>query len=378
VRKKKVIVSVTTDLYSDQRVHKTCLSLVSMGYDVHVIGRKLRSYKFYNSSVMFEKPYSVKRFNLFFKKGFLFYMTFNIRLFFFLLFNKFDVIFSNDLDTLLPNFLISRIKKKPLVYDSHELFTEIPELIDRPLVKSFWIFIEKRIFPRLDHIITVSNHIASFYYEKYNKQINVIRNVPFNLNHYSHSPSQKLLSFKTLFHKSLGKKIIYQGSLNKDRGIELMIESMGFIHATLFIVGDGDIKIKLVKLVKKLSLERKVKFIDRVSFSELKEITVNMDLGLSFEEDVCLAYKYSLPNKIFDYIHSGVPVLVSDLPEMRNLVNHYKIGKVLKSRSLENVAFQVNDMLSKKEFFANSLIRAKKDLCWENEEKKLYDLFESL
>ena len=376
--KKKVIISVTTDLYSDQRVHKTCLSLVSMGYDVHVIGRSLRSNKFYDSSVIFQKPYSVKRFNLFFKKGFLFYMTFNIRLFFFLLFNKFDIIFSNDLDTLLPNFLISRIKKKPLVYDSHELFTEIPELIDRPLVKSFWEFIEKIIFPRLDHIITVSDHIASFYYEKYNKQINVIRNAPFKLNPSSHTLSQNMVSFKSILHKSSGRKIIYQGSLNKDRGIELMIESMRYIHATLFIVGDGDIKIKLERLVKKNSLERKVKFIGRVSFSELKKITVNMDLGLSFEEDVCLAYKYSLPNKIFDYIHSDIPVLVSDLPEMRSLVSHYKIGEVLKSRSLENVAFQINDMLSKKEFFANSLINAKKELCWENEEKKLYNLFEGL
>lgn len=376
--KKKVIVSVTTDLYSDQRVHKTCLSLVSMGYDVHVIGRSLRSKKFYDSSVIYKKPYSVKRFNLFFKKGFLFYMTFNVRLFFFLLFNKFDIIFSNDLDTLLPNFLISRIKKKPLVYDSHELFTEIPELIDRPLVKSFWEFIEKIIFPRLNHVITVSDHIASFYYEKYNKQINVIRNAPFKLNHYSHTLSQNMVSFKSVLHKSSGRKIIYQGSLNKDRGIELMIESMGYIHATLFIVGDGDIKIKLERLVKKFSLERKVKFIGRVSFSELKDITVNMDLGLSFEEDVCLAYKYSLPNKIFDYIHSDVPVLVSDLPEMRSLVSHYKIGEVLKSRSLENVAFQINDILSKKEFFTNSLMNAKKELCWENEEKKLYNIFESL
>jgi len=187
-----------------------------------------------------------------------------------------------------------------------------------------------------------------------------------------------MVSFKNILHKSSGRKIIYQGSLNKDRGIELMIESMRYIHATLFIVGDGDIKIKLERLVKKKSLERKVKFIGRVSFSELKKITVNMDLGLSFEEDVCLAYKYSLPNKIFDYIHSDIPVLVSDLPEMRSLVSHYKIGEVLKSRSLENVAFQINDMLSKKEFFANSLINAKKELCWENEEKKLYNLFEGL
>lgn len=375
--KKKVIISVTTDLYSDQRVHKTCLSLVSMGYDVHVIGRRLKGNNFYNSFTTHEKPYVVKRFNLFFKKGFLFYMTFNIRLFFFLLFNKFDVLLSNDLDTLLPNFIVSKIKKKPLVYDSHELFTETPELINRYLVKSFWMFIEKRIFPRLDYVITVSDYMASFYCKKYNKQITVIRNVPFKLNNDSHALSQNMVFFKRVLSESLGRKVIYQGSLNKDRGIELMIESMDYIHATLFIVGDGDVKVKLEKLVQELSLGRKVKFIGRVSFSELKEITVNMDLGLSFEEDVCLAYKYSLPNKIFDYIHADIPVLVSDLPEMSSLVNHYKIGEVLKSRSSENVAFQINDILSKKEFFSNSLMSAKKELCWENEEKKLYSIFEN-
>ena len=373
--KKKVIVSVTTDLYSDQRVHKTCLSLVSMGYDVYVIGRRLRANSFYNSLKINEKSYSVRRFNLLFNKGFLFYITFNVRLFFFLLFNKFDILFANDLDTLLPNFLISKIKKKPLVYDSHELFTEVPELIDRPVVKSCWLLVEKKIFPRLDYIITVSNHIASYYFKKYNKDIKVLRNVPFKLTNYS--SSDHLIFFKSVLNKSSGRNIIYQGSLNKDRGIELMISSMEYVDATLFIVGDGDVRGKLEKLVKKTSLDKKVRFIGRVPFSDLKGITVNMDLGLSFEENVCLAYKYSLPNKIFDYIHASVPVLVSDLPEMRGLVSHYKIGRVLKSRSPKNVASQINDMLDKKDLFYNSLMKAKNELCWENEEKKLVSLFKS-
>ena len=156
-----------------------------------------------------------------------------------------------------------------------------------------------------------------------------------------------------------------------------MISSMEYVDATLFIVGDGDVRGKLEKLVKKTSLDKKVRFIGRVPFSDLKGITVNMDLGLSFEENVCLAYKYSLPNKIFDYIHASVPVLVSDLPEMRGLVSHYKIGRVLKSRSPKNVASQINDMLDKKDLFYNSLMKAKNELCWENEEKKLVSLFKS-
>ena len=126
MRKKKVIVSVTTDLISDQRVHKTCLTLYNMGYDVLLIGRKFNNIDC--SEKLYKRPYSVKRFSLIFNKGFLFYAIYNIRLLFFLMSSKFDILLSNDLDTLAPNFISSKIKKKPLVYDSHELFTEVPEL----------------------------------------------------------------------------------------------------------------------------------------------------------------------------------------------------------------------------------------------------------
>lgn len=152
--KKKIIVSVTTDLYSDQRVHKTCLSLHKAGYDVLLVGRFVKKNIFIDLEERKNKPYSIKRFNLFFKKGFLFYMVYNIRLLFFLLNNKFDILLSNDLDTLLSNFIISKLKKKSLVYDSHELFTEVPELYNRNFVKSFWVLIEGWIFPKLNSIIT--------------------------------------------------------------------------------------------------------------------------------------------------------------------------------------------------------------------------------
>ena len=128
---------MTTDLISDQRVHKTCLSLYNSGYNVLLIGRKLTNER------LLKRPYNTKRFNLFFKTGFLFYMIFNIRLFFFLLFNKSHILFSNDLDTLIPNFIVSRIKRIHLVYDAHELFTEVPELVNRRFVRSVWLFIEK-------------------------------------------------------------------------------------------------------------------------------------------------------------------------------------------------------------------------------------------
>ena len=124
--KQKIIVSVTNDLSTDQRVDKICNTLLELNFDVVLIGRKLPN------SIRVKRVYSTRRFKLWFNKGALFYANYNIRLFFFLLFNKTDALWSNDLDTLLPNYLISKWKNKKLIFDSHEYFTEVPELVDRP------------------------------------------------------------------------------------------------------------------------------------------------------------------------------------------------------------------------------------------------------
>ena len=99
-------------------------------------------------------------------------------------------------------------------------------------------------------------------------------------------------------------------------------------------------------------------------------------MGLSFEKDTCLAYRYSLPNKIFDYISAEVPVLVSDLPEFKSIVKKYNIGFILESREPQDIAVQMQKILktSKTQWLSDMEI-AKKRLCWENEEKKLISLF---
>ena len=140
---KRIIISVTSDLYTDQRVHKTAITLQEMGFDVLLVGRKLPT------SLSIKRSYKTKRMRLIFKTEVWFYMEYNIRLFFFLLFTKTDVLLANDLDTLLSNFLISKLKRKLLVYDSHEMFCEGPELQGRKFVQSVWRFIERSIVPKL-------------------------------------------------------------------------------------------------------------------------------------------------------------------------------------------------------------------------------------
>ena len=169
---KRIIISVTNDLVTDQRVGKTCELLSETGYDVLLVGRKLKK------SFSIQRNYRTKRFRLLFNKGILFYTEYNIRLFLFLLFTKKDMLFSNDLDTLLPNYIIGKLQNKKLVFDSHELFSEIPELVNKQQVKKVWLFLEKTIIPKLQNVITVSDSIKNHYHNLYGISAIVIRNIP--------------------------------------------------------------------------------------------------------------------------------------------------------------------------------------------------------
>lgn len=355
---KRIVISVTNDLVTDQRVAKVCDSLQEFGFDILLIGRKL------SNSFPVNKSYKIHRIKLLFNKGFLFYAEYNLRLFFKLLFTKKDLLLSNDLDTLLPNYLISKLQHKYLVYDSHELFTEVPELINRPRIQKVWLKIEKTILPKLKTSYTVCQSIADYYNSKYQTNFKVIKNLPI-----------ESVNLKKKNSNSKEKIIIYQGALNLGRGVELMIKTMQYLENYKFIIaGEGDISSELKLLVKNLDLYDKVVFLGRKKPTELKEITLNTDLGISFEEDLGLNYRFALPNKIFDYINAQIPILVSNLPEMKRIVEDYNVGEILLEREPTIVAKQIQKMLNSN--FNESLNLAKKELNWQSEKDKLFKIFQ--
>ena len=359
---KRIIVSVTNDLTTDQRVHKTCSSLNENGYEVLLVGRKLKK------SIPIDRNYQTKRFRLLFNKGFLFYLEYQVTLFLFLLCSRKNILFSNDLDTLLPNFLISRIQQKKIIFDSHELFSEIPELVHRKGVRSIWLLIEKWIIPKLRHIITVSDSIKNHYRNLYGVSPVVLRNIP----------EIKKIEPTRFDFDTKGKRIIlYQGAVNMGRGLELMIQTMPLLKEHLFlIIGGGDVLEELKKKVNSLSLEKQIKFLGKKTPEELKKLTPNASIGISLEEDLGLNYRYALPNKIFDYIHGKVPVIVSNLPEMRSIVKKYSIGEVLTVRNPEALAQIITQMSTKN--YKKELDIAVKDLHWSKEKKALISIFSSL
>lgn len=308
---------------------------------------------------------------LLFSKGPFFYTEYNVRLYLFLLFNNVDIILANDLDTLPANYLISRVKKIPLVYDSHEYFTEVPELVNRPKIKRIWEWIEQIILPNIKFAYTVCESIAIIYREKYGVPFRVVRNLPF-----SYSVDT------TADENAVEKRVIYQGSVNMGRGLEQAIKAMKYIkNVRLIIAGDGDIKTKLENLAKKENLTARVEFTGRLSFEELLKLTLTAHLGLSIEEDLGLNYRFTLPNKLFDYIQARIPVLVTDLPEMAAIVNQYKIGVIINSIEPKFLAKRIDDALrnnKERKIWFENLPSAANELIWENEEKIVKEIFSEL
>ncbi|MDQ3051699.1 MAG: glycosyltransferase [Bacteroidota bacterium] len=370
--KHRIIVSVTSDLSTDQRVHRSCLALQSQGFDVLLIGRELPG-----SIPVPSRPYASHRFRLWFHKGMLFYASYNIRLFFYLLFSNTHSLFANDLDTLPANYLVSVLRKKLLVYDSHEYYTGVPELEHRPIVKSIWKAIERWIFPGLKIIITVNDSIANLYGKEYGKQLVVIRNVPI-------VTVQSAAVNKSVLRSQLGlpldkKLVILQGSgINVQRGAEEAVISLRYLDdVNLILLGGGDVLPALNALVIQYQLEDKIIFKPRMPYKDMMQYTAASDLGLTFDKDTNLNYRFSLPNKIFDYIQAGIPVLASRLPEVAKVITTYDIGDFIENHDPEHIAKKIKSVLGDDTLLARwgkNLHLASKELNWESESKKFPDI----
>lgn len=365
---KKAILAVTNDIVSDNRVHKVAMSLKRIGIEPTIVGRDLNK-----RGDLSKRPYRTHQMKLFFKSGAAFYAEFNIRLFFYLLAHRSDIITSNDLDTLLACKLAARIKRKRLVYDSHEYFTQVPELVNRPNVQSIWERLEQNLVPGLKYASTVCQSIADIYSSKYQVNFKIIRNVPFAHN----LQEQKRIELN--IPKDI-PVVIYQGAVNIGRGLEHAIKAMKYTTAAhLLIVGDGDLLESLIQLSRDEGVEKRITFLGRKTIEELQTITPQATIGLSIEEDIGLNYRYALPNKLFDYTRHQVPVLASALPEIKRMVEAYSIGKVTESHEPQHLATCIESMLEDKTSMTTwqmNCLKAKEDLCWEKEEKILYTLYQ--
>jgi glycosyltransferase involved in cell wall biosynthesis len=366
-KRKKIIVSVSNDLATDQRVKKVCAWLHAHNFEVVLLGRRLR-----HSLEVTDRPYKVKRFKLWFNKGALFYANLNIRLYFYLLFHKSDWLLSNDLDTLPANYYAR--KKRVLVYDTHELFCEVPELQHNLRKKKIWLGFEKRIFPKLKKVITVNQSIANWYENLYKVKPVVLRNISERRNDL---PKKSRSELGLPSNKFIG---IIQGSgINVNRGNEEAVHAFELLgnDYLLLIIGSGDVVEALQKHVAVKQVGNVV-FKPRMPHAELMHYTANSDFGISLDKDTNLNYKFSLPNKLFDFMHAGIPVLASNLPEIARVVNNYGTGIIIDSYDLAQIAEKITELKNNKELqqkLKANCLKASEVLNWENECKVLEQIY---
>lgn len=358
-KKPSVIAIVINDVIYDQRMIRICTSL-SSDYKVALWGRKKSLAK------ISPQPYSQKRFRFIINKGPLFYLLFNIRMFGKLLITPFDIVHAVDLDTLPAAYFASKLRGKKLVYDSHEYFTEVPELIGRPLKRKIWLKIESYILPKVNNAITVSHGIAQAYLEKYGLAFQVIRNCP--------------ISFSLEAIPNQEKYLIYQGALNKGRGLEATIDAMQHLPLKLLIAGNGDLKDQLMMQVSDSNLQDKVIFLGALNPVELKEYTLRAFAGINVAENLGLSYYYSLNNKFFDYIQCGVPSITMPFPEYILMESEYQCGVFATAESQE-IVNAVNLLLCDQELYGkirkNCLI-ARQNRTWNTEEKSLMRFYANI
>lgn len=357
---KRIVFAVTNDLSFDQRMIRICNSLSSAGYHVTLVGRKKR-----NSPPLFQQQFEQKRLSCLFNQGKIFYIEYNFRLFVFLLFKKTTIIGAIDLDTILACYLVSVIKRTERIYDAHELFCEMKEIVSRPLVYKCWKWLERKIVPRFTVGYTVNQPIAEEFNNMYGLQYAVIRNVP--LYQPLPVPDKK------------EKYIIYQGAVNEGRCFETLIPAMKDVNAQLIICGDGNFMAQAKELAGSYNLENKIIFKGNIVPSQLTQITADAWAGVTLFDAVGKSNYYSLANRFFDYIQAGIPQLCVNYPVYKEINNQYSIAVLTDDLSPAGIAHQLNKLLNNQELYnklqAQCLV-ARKHLCWQEEEKKLISYYQ--
>lgn len=363
--KQKIIISVTNDIAYDQRMLKTARSLIRCGFEVHIIGRLKKDS---HTAQLEGRDFYSHRFQLWFTKGKFFYLEYNLRLLFYLWKQKATIFCTVDLDTILPNVIIGKLRSIPVIYDAHEYFTEVPELTNRRFEKSIWKWVEKKAIPYCQSIYTVSNQLAILFSQEYNRKVEVIYNYPFSLN--------------TRHGVQKDNLIIYQGDLNEGRGLELAIQAMRNLDSyKLVIIGDGYHKVYLEKWVSQWEVTERVIFKGKMTPEELKSYTNKARFGLNLLENKGLNYYYSLANKFFDYIQAGVIPITMNFPEYQRIQEKYNCAILINSLNEEEYLSAIQSVICDENKYLDLLKNgdiAASFLTWENQEEKLCSIYKNV
>jgi len=357
--KEKIVTICSTSFHEyDRRLIRISKALRHNGYSIIWFSRTTKPQARFNDDINHQIIKTL------FKTGILFYSEYNLRLFFKLLFLDTDYINAIDLDTIPATSFANIFKRKILTFDAHEIFYEVPELVDKPIKKSIWKMIAKICLPNIKHNYTVNNSLQNHYSEKYFTSYSVIRNVP-NLS-------------KGSSVKSNNKKLVYLGVLNKGRGLEIAIEAMKKLpEYSLTLVGEGDLSEQLKLQAKNLN---NVEFLGYTDPAKLNSILQDCSIGLNMLMAQSLNYKLSLANKFFDYMHAGIPSINMAYPEYASVLKLHETGVMVQEYTVEALlkAVSILEKNSVYQQLSENALQYKELYSWESEQKKLISFYGQL
>lgn len=356
---KKIVCTVTNDLNYDQRMIRICTSLTEAGYDVTLIGFERKT-----SQPIIPRPFKQVRLSIIAEQGKIMYLHYWIKLFFFLLFRKVDILCAIDLDTIMPVYYVSLLRGKDRVYDAHEIFTELKEVIDRPAVHKMWLWIGKHTVPNFPVGYTIGECYAEDFKQKYGVDYKIVRNAT-------------ILRPVTIPEKP-ERFVLYQGAVNVGRCFEQLIPAMKDVDARLIICGKGNFSEEAVALTKQHGLEDKVIFKGYIPPAELRDYTIKAWVGITLFEDTSLSNRLSLANRFFDYMHNGVPQLCISYPEYERVNSQYEVASLIDYASPENIATALNKLLNDTEYYnrlQQNCMLAREKYCWQEEAKTLVSVY---
>jgi len=362
---------------NDSRVQKEAISLKSAGYEVEVVahgdigllseeiieGVKVKRFKYLNRKSITSKYKKLKIYLSWIREVSLYV-------------KDFDILHCNDLNTMPIAFIVKRFYNKDVkvIYDAHEYETETVGLnrVTKPIAK----IAERILIKYANRVITVSNSIADEYKRLYPfiKRPALVLNAP----KYRNSVKKENI-FREKFNIDRDKTIfLYQGGLDSGRGVEILLKA--FIElstknssAVVVFMGYGELEESIKEASQKY---KNIYFHKAVSPNILLDYTSSADFGISTIEDICLSYRYSLPNKLFEYLMAEIPVIVSNLPEMKNLVEKYRVGVVIKDNSPKGLKEAIDKALKlNRERLDENIKKVKSIYNWENQERVLLDVY---
>ena len=355
-----ILLSVTNDLVYDQRMIRTCQELYDNGFNLRLLGRKKQS------SLPVNFDFSSKRIRCIFNRGFLFYAEYNLRLWWYFLRIRPKAICSVDLDTSLASVCCPI--KTYRIYDAHEYFTELPEIIHRPIVKWVWERIGKYAVKRFQSRYTVNTSLQDILTEKYGVGFKCIRNVPvLTTNQITRSENEKI--------------ILYQGVLNKGRGIEVLMQAVAEMDdVKLHLVGEGDLSNSLRTWVIDNGLENRIVFLGYKSPEELRSYTPKCWIGINVLEGESKNYYYSLANKFFDYMHASVPSICMNFPEYLRINEEHEVSVLINTLDVSSLKEAINYLTNLENYsrLKANCDRAREKYKWQEESKALLAIYKDL